>query len=239
MDAGKHLRATDCESVYDAAREKWASRVTEVHEVARGTQSIGFEEAGPSRTTEYQSEGWALKTTKAPRMEEKVKIFLMQKFNTVATEGQKAGEMKCVRDGSGEQQLKPEEWRTAQQINNFFSRMSTLQCQRQPYENQEEEFAEEDLKALQSEDSFQAIRREVFKDIESPEHPIQVGAVKVCALLHAGKLSLLKLAQLREMCTAFQLQTVGSYSRKRTHTEPLNTYAKPLAHIRNKHVKFV
>ena len=48
----------------------------------------------------------------------------------------------------------------------------------------------------------------------------------ICAHLHAGKLSSLKLAQLREMYKALQLQTAGSYSRKWTYTEPLNAYAK-------------
>ena len=195
MDAGKHVRAIDCESVYDTARKKWASRVTEVHVATGETQRIAFEEAGPSRTAECRSEGWALKTTKrAPRMEEKVKAFLIQKFNQGAAGGQRADpvqvarEMKCVRDVSGKLQFRPEEWRTAQQISNFFSQMSTLQRQRLPDESQEEEFADEDLKALQSEDSIQAIRQEVHKDMESPKHPIEVGAVNVCALSHARKL---------------------------------------------------
>ena len=197
------------------------------------TQRIGFEEAGLSKTMECRSEGWALKTTKrVPRMEEKVKIFLIQKFSQGAAVGQKADpaqvarEMNCLRDGSGKLQFKPEEWRTAQQISNFFSRTSAIQRERLPDENQEEEFADEDLEALQSEDSIQAIRQEVHKDMESSEHPIQVGAVNVCALLHAGKLSSLKVAQLRETCTALELQTAGSYSRKRAYTEPLNAYAK-------------
>ena len=41
-----------------------------------------------------------------------------------------------------------------------------------------------------------------------------------------GKLSLLKLAQLREVCRALRLQTNGRNSRKRTFTEPLDAYTK-------------
>ena len=168
-------------------------------------------------------------------MEEKVKAFLVQKFNQGAAGGQKADpvqvarEMKCARDSSGKLQFKPEEWRTAQQISSFFSRMSALQRQRQPdeIESQEDEVTdEEDLEALESENCIQAIRQEVYRDIETPNHPIQVAAVNVCELSHAGKLSSLKLAQLREVCTALQLQTDGSHSRKRTYTEPLDVYAK-------------
>ena len=40
-----------------------------------------------------------------------------------------------------------------------------------------------------NQDSTQAIHQEVHKDMECPEHPIQVGAVNLCALLHAEKLS--------------------------------------------------
>ena len=53
--------------------------------------------------------------------------------------------------------------------------MAVLQCQRLPDESQEEEFADEDLEALQSQDSIQAIRQEVHEDIESPKHLIEVG----------------------------------------------------------------
>ena len=104
--------------------------------------------------------------------------------------------------------------------------MSMLERQRLPDENQEEEFADEDLKAPQSEDSTQAICQEAHEDMESPKHPIQVGTVNLCTLLHARKLSSVKLAQLRETCVVLQLQTSSSYSRKRTYTEPRNAYAK-------------
>ncbi|XP_078348424.1 uncharacterized protein LOC144633421 [Oculina patagonica] len=142
---------------------------------------------------------------------------------------QVAREMKCVRDGSGKLQFKPEEWRTAKQISSFFSRMSAIQRQRQTGEiesQEDEEIAEEDLEALESEDCIQAIRQEVYRDIEAPNHPIQVEEVNVCELASAGKLNTLKLAQLRDVCTALQLQTNGSYSRKRTYTEPLIAYSK-------------
>lgn len=168
-------------------------------------------------------------------MGEKVKAFLIQKFNQGAAGGQKADpvqvarEMKCARDSSGKLQFKPEEWRTAKQISSFFSRMSALQRQRQTGEiesQEDEEIAEEDLEALESEDCIQAIRQEVYRDIEAPNHPIQVKGVNVCELALAGKLNTLKLAQLRDVCTALQLQTNGSYSRKRTYTEPLMAYSK-------------
>ena len=239
MDAGKHVRASDREFIYDMARKKWAERVTEVHVVSGKAQRIAFGEAGPSSTAECRDEGWALKRNKrAARMDKKEKAYHIQKFNQGAAGGQKADpgqvarEMKFVRDSTGKFKFKPEEWRTAQQIKNFFSRISALKRQRQADDiesEEEEEVPEEDLEALESEDRIQAIRQEVYKDIETPNHPIQVGAVNVCELARAGNLSTLTLAQLREMCTVLQLQTDGSHSRKRTYTEPLDAYAKPCA----------
>lgn len=240
MDAGKHVRASDldCESVYDAARKKWADRVGEMHVASGDRQRIAFEEAGPSSARERRNKGWALKSTKRTnRMEEKVKAFLVQKFNQGVAGGQKADpihvarEMKSIRDSSGTLQFKPDEWRTAQQISNFFARMSALQRQRQADEiesqEEEQEVTDEDLIALESEDYIQAIRQEVYRDIEQNiSHPIKVEAVNVCELSRAGKLSSLKLAQLREVCRALSLRTNGSNSRKRTFTEPLDAYAK-------------
>ena len=240
MDAGKHVRASDldCESVYDAARKKWADRVGEMHVASGDRQRIAFEEAGPSSARERRNKGWALKSTKRTnRMEEKVKAFLVQKFNQGVAGGQKADpihvarEMKSIRDSSGKLPFKPDEWRTAQQISNFFARMSALQRQRQADEiespEEEQEVTDEDLTALESEDHIQAIRQEVNREIEQTiSHPIKIEAINVCELSRAGKLSSLKLAQLREVCRALSLQTNGSNSRKRTFTEPLDAYAK-------------
>ena len=210
-----------------------------MHVVASGDrQRIAFEEAGPSSARERRNKGWALKSTKRTnRMEEKVKAFLVQKFNQGVAGGQRADpihvarEMKSIRDSSGKLQFKPDEWRTAQQISSFFARMSALQRQRQADEiesqEEEQEITDEDLTALESEDHIQAIRQEVYRDIEQTiSHPIKIEAVNVCELSRAGKLSSLKLAQLREVCRALSLQTNGSNSRKRTFTEPLDDYAK-------------
>ena len=113
-------------------------------------------------------------------------------------------------------------------VSNFFARMSALQRQRQAdeteSEEEEQEVTDEDLTTL---DHIQAIRQQVYRDIEKTiSHPIQTEAVNVCELSLAGKLSSLKLAQLREVCRALSLQANGSNSRKRTITEPLDAYAK-------------
>ena len=109
--------------------------------------------------------------------------------------------------------------------------MPELQRQRQAEEiesqEEEQEVTDEDLTALESKDRIQAIRQEVYRVIEQTiSHSIQIEAVNVFELSRAGKLSSLKLAQLRKVCRALSLQTNGSGSRKRTFTEPLDAYAK-------------
>ena len=201
MDAGKHVRASDLDFesvyVYDAARKKSADRVGEVHVTGGERQQIAFEEAGPSSARERRNIGCALKSTKrTTRMEEKVKAFLVQKFNQGVAGGQNAHltyvarEMKSIRDSSGNLQFKPDEWKTAQQISNFFARMSALQRQRQAdeIESQEEvqEVTDKDLTAFESEDHIQAMRQEVHKDIKQAiSYPIRIEAVNVCELSRA------------------------------------------------------
>ena len=85
--------------------------------------------AGISKTTETRSMGWALKKTKSrPRIGEKVKAFLIEKFEAGERSGSKADpysvarEMKFKKDASGNLVFQPGEWKTAQTIKSFFSR---------------------------------------------------------------------------------------------------------------------
>ena len=100
MDAGKHVRASnlDCESVYVAARKKWADRVGEMHVRCGDRQRIARALKSSKKTT---------------RLGEKVKAFLVQTFNQRVVGAQKAEafhlarEMKSIRDSSGKLQFKP------------------------------------------------------------------------------------------------------------------------------------
>ena len=81
-----------------------------MHVASGDRQRIAFEEAEPSSARERRNKGWALKSTKRTnRMEEKVKAFLVQKFNQGVAGGQKADpihvarEMKSIRDSNSNQ----------------------------------------------------------------------------------------------------------------------------------------
>ena len=93
-----------------------------------GTPTVVQEDhAGISKTTETRSMGWAPKQTKnRPRSGEKVKAFLIEKFQAGERSGSKADpysvarEMKFKKDTSGNLVFQPGEWKTAQTIRASF-----------------------------------------------------------------------------------------------------------------------
>ncbi|KAL9976835.1 hypothetical protein ACROYT_G014170 [Oculina patagonica] len=188
MDSGKHVRKLESESLYDSIRKKWAKRVTGVSVPISEQEASSAHYDRPSSSTvkDRRTEGWALKTTKKPqRMTDHVKNYLEKKFNTGARSRLKADsvqvshEIKFLKDDNGHLLFTPEEWRTAPQINSFFSRLSALQRQSQTrksgLEDTNEEIPEEDLEALESEIALEDLRQAVLHDMDVPNHPIQLG----------------------------------------------------------------
>ena len=125
------------------------------------------------------------------------------------------------------QSEEPDEWRSAQQITSFFSRLSAIRRQKQTdqgqYEEANEEIQEEDLEAVECEIAIDGLRRAVIRDMTVPRHPIEVGKRNVCELSRAKKLHALKVAELKESCESLQ---VGPPTRKKSFIGPLETYVK-------------
>lgn len=193
MDSGKHVKELESVSTYDSIRMKWAERVTGISNVAQeGTPAVAQEDPSISKTTETHSMGWALKKTKSrPRIGEKVRAFLIKKFEAGERSGSKADpysvarEMKFKKDASGKLVFQPDEWKTAQTIKSFFSRYRVKLRQQQIGSSQsdvEEEIEEEDMEALEAETNLQDLRLEVYNDLRKLEHPIEVEGHNVCHL---------------------------------------------------------
>lgn len=79
-------------------------------------------------------QGWALiGQTTSTKTSEKVKEFLIAKFNEGQLRGKKTNpfavsmEMQDAQDPKGLELFSPEEWKTSRQISSFFSRLSALQ----------------------------------------------------------------------------------------------------------------
>ena len=134
-------------------------------------QQSGSEVAGDSS----QEEGWALKTIARPeKMSENVKSFLTSKFREGAVTGHKTDPSRCVldmklaRNSDGSKRFLPSEWRSAKQINNFFSRLASEYKKKGATYTPEEE--EDDSKHVQ-EVELEQLRVEVFAEIDIPESP--------------------------------------------------------------------
>ena len=129
-----------------------------------------------------------------------VKAYLVQKFHTGCRSKQKADpvqvarEEKIVKDDAGHLWFTRQEWRRAQQINSFFSRLSAFQRQTQMEKDTSEystsqEFIEEDpdLKALENEITLENLRITVNLQVTAPQHPIVVRNRNLCELSKARK----------------------------------------------------
>ncbi|XP_015755039.1 PREDICTED: uncharacterized protein LOC107334603 [Acropora digitifera] len=131
MDSGNHVKELESVSLYDTIRLRWAERVTGISSVAQEASAVFAQEESASSKTKASSMGWALKATqKRPRLGEKVKAFLIEKFEAGERSGTKADpfsvsrENKFKRDDKGELVFQPEECKTAKTIKSFFSRYS-------------------------------------------------------------------------------------------------------------------
>ena len=210
MDSGKHVKELESLSLYDTIRSRWAERVTGISSGAQEASAVFAHEESASSKTKASSMGWALKATqKRPRLEEKVKAYLIEKFEAGERSGTKADplsvsrEMKFKRDDKGELVFQPEEWKTAKTIKSFFSRYSAKLKQQgvskpkdmggsQP--EVEGEMAD-DMEALEFETAMQNLRQAVYNDLKIPEHPIEVNQFDICKLMQEGKLKTLKLSR--------------------------------------------
>ena len=160
-------------------------------------------------------------------------------FDTGCRSGQKADpvqvarEKKIVKDDAGHLLFTRQEWRRAQQINSFSSRLSAVQRQTQMEKDTSEystsqEFTEEDpdLEALENEITLENLCIAVNLQVTAPQHPIVVQNRNLCELSKARKPNKWKVAEVREICESLQLEVSGSLARKKLFIEPSETYAK-------------
>ena len=130
---------------------------------------------------------------------------------------QVAREMQFARDDTGKSYFTPDEWRTAQQISSFFSKLSARQWQQQQeLEADESDLEEEDFEAIVLAERMQTLHQHVHDAIDPPNHPVQVDNLDLCDMHQSRKLETLQLPQLWELCTTLQLKVQGSNFRKHT-----------------------
>ena len=118
MDSGKHVKELETVSLYDTVRLKWAERVTGISDVVlEASVNVILPDESSQNSTRTCSMGWALKATKKrPGLGEKVKAYLVEKFEAGERSGTKADplsvsrEMKFLKGDNGKLIFTPEEW---------------------------------------------------------------------------------------------------------------------------------
>ena len=238
MDTGNHVRELESVSLYDKIRKKWAERVTGIScAIDHPPTRIAEQEFDQrSQVTSTRNMGWALKTTKKrKRFEEKVKSFLIEKFEMGERYGNKVDPLSVSREmrlleKDNKLYFEPTEWKTAQQIKSFFSRYSANLRRKQGGElitdEIEEEFTEEDIEAWESEIARQHLRDAVYAEIHKPEHPIEAEQINVCQLFEENKLTNLKLSKLKSICVALELNVQGPQTRKKSFVDPIESLVR-------------
>ena len=214
---------------------KWAKKVTGISGPVP-TRIIEQESSQLSQDISVRPMGWALKTPKTKqRFEERVKSFLIEKFEMGESCGNKADPLSVSREmrllkKDGKLYFEPSEWKTSQQIKSFFSRYSTSLRQKQVEElrpdETEEELTKEDVEALELEAERQYLRDAINAEIQKPEHPIEAEQVDICQLYKDGKLKNLKLSKLRSTCDTLELNVQGTPARKKSFINPIEQLVK-------------
>ena len=145
MDTGKHVTQLESVSLYDSIRRKWAQRLTGTSDVivpaptaAAQQDPTANENPVAQRKSERRKMGWAPRTTKKrPRLGEKAKAYLIEKYESGERSGNKGDpllvsrEMRYKKDEDGKLIFGISEWKIAQQIKSFFSRYSAKLKQQQ------------------------------------------------------------------------------------------------------------
>lgn len=230
MDTGKHVRKTEKESMYDSIRKTWADKVTGVKFVGRTgiTNAPSTQDQEESNPAEIEmTVGWALKSTRTwTQMGEKVKAFLTDQFDSGATTGLKADpaqvarEMKQAKDKNGKLLFNPSEWRNAQQIKGFFSRLSAKRKQ----QHGEIDLQDEDIEAYEAQESMESLRNVISEDMNAPSHPIIVVGKDLCQMSRDGKLNSLRIAELQSICQSLEIEVTEHKRRKRAYIQPIEEF---------------
>ena len=211
MDIGKHSRFVNNESVYDVLRKEWANSfktVTTAQNIQLPTQS-SVEESKESTL----KMGWALAQPKtgSVRFPENVKKYLVAKFDFGERTGHKADpgqvslDIRAAKDESGERLFTREEWLNKQQIKGLFSRLAKQRRKEQLQQIQTS--AEENTDDTDS-DFEENVEREMLVDNIAEInvfHPIHYDVYDLCDMYEQKRLSVYKVAMLKEICAHFEL----------------------------------
>ena len=153
------------------------------------------------------AQGWALRgTKKTTRFNESQRQYLDDKFQIGQDSGHKADpemvsrEMRYARTENGQRRFNIEEFLNAQQIQGYFSRAAA----KLRHATASQSAHDDNVKAAQEEESYTSARAAVLDQCH-PLHPIVYDNLNICSLYKAKKLAKLSIAQLRLICSHYNM----------------------------------
>ena len=181
-------------------------------------------QAEQCEAVESLQKGWALKgSKKAARFTADQRKYLEDKFRIGQETGHKADpeqvtrEMRYARNERGERRFKVDEFLTAGQIQSFFSRTAARLRHAVAPEDDDEE-TDDNSRAAEEEEAFSDARNTILVQC-APVHPIVYDTWNLCAMSSSKKLSKLTVAQLREICSHFNMEDEPSGHRKKPYLD--------------------
>ena len=176
-------------------------------------------------TTEVSSEsplvqGWALKgAKKSTRFNQNQRQYLDNKFQIGQQSGLKADaqkvsrNMRYARGDNGERCFHVEELLTAQQIHSYFSRTAAKLKHAVTTQSGHDSIDNNDCQAAQEQEAYSSARLAVLRQRELL-HPIVYDTLNICSLYSSNKLTKLSVAQLRLICSYYNMNLGGTIKAK-------------------------
>ena len=177
-------------------------------------------------TTEVSSEaplvqGWALKgTKKATRFNKNLHQYLDSKFQIGQESGHKVDpekvsrDMRYARKDNSERRFDVEEFLTAQQIQSYFSCTAAKLKHAVTAQSGHDSIDDNDSQVAQEQEAYSYVRFSVLRQCELL-HPIVYDTLNICSLYSSNKLSKLSVAQLRLICSFYNMDIEEQQSKRK------------------------
>ncbi|KAK3747345.1 hypothetical protein QZH41_007276 [Actinostola sp. cb2023] len=211
------------ESIYDTLRRGWVEQFASLSladEASCATRTAGI--SREDKQYDLLPCGWALqKPRTTSRFTEKVKCYLLRKFEVGEKTGRKADpqqvvqDIRTARDELGNRLFSRDEWLTKSQIQGYFSRLTSSrrkQLSADPLQENDEENWDENEKMHQ--EIVQTVVNELCAN-----HPIMYDIYDLCEYSHQDNLKKFNVKMLQNICEHFDLP----FKRKTLKAELINT----------------
>ena len=220
LDVGKHENTVQSESLYDQLRRDWAEKFLTIDCRKKSKNADVVEPMGAVSSDQNACEnsmGWALSKSRAGsiRFSQNVRDYLTERYDLGEITGMKSNpsdvenDMRNARNERNEKRFSRDEWLTATQIKNFFSRLSAA---RKKHGNEKarvlmsdlESSDDEDLLAIAQDICDQELVDSILERLDV-QHPIVYDVYNLCDYFRKDKLNVFSVKMLKSICKEFEL----------------------------------